>query len=129
VKLRKREIHGLNLMMINTNVAAQSSASLLGESSRLLAKSLARLTSGSRLTSPEADAAGMAVSMRFDAQINRTSATLNNLGNAISLNQTQDGFLKKIGKSLDRMSELAVLAQDITKTDSDRGLDHGEISP
>ena len=109
-------------MVINTNVPAQSSARLLSESSSMLAKSLSRLSSGSKIVSPEDDAAGLAVSQRFDAQINRTSAARNNIGNAVSFNQTQDGFLQKVAKALDRMSELSVLSQDVTKTNSDRGL-------
>lgn len=88
----------------------------------MLSKSLARLSSGSKLDSPGDDSAGMAVSMRFDAQINRTAAANANVGNAISFSQTQEGFLKKVAKALDRMSELAVLAQDVTKTDADRSL-------
>jgi flagellin len=109
-------------MVINTNVSAQSSARLLSESSSLLSKSLARLSSGSKIVSPEDDAAGLAVSTRFDAQINRIKAANNNIGNAISFSQTQDGFLKKVGKALDRMSELAILSQDATKQSSDRDL-------
>ena len=109
-------------MVINTNISAQSSARLLSESSQMLAKSLARLSSGSKIVSPEDDAAGLAVAMRFDAQINRTQAANNNVANAISFSQTQDGFLKKVAKALDRMSELAILSQDVTKTDADRAL-------
>jgi flagellin len=109
-------------MVINTNTAANSNASLLATSTAALHHSLARLSSGSKLVSPEDDAAGMAVSMRFDAQINRTAAANTNVGNAISFSQTQDGFLKKVSGALDRMSELAVLAQDVTKTDTDRAL-------
>ncbi len=109
-------------MVINTNISAQSSARLLGESSAMLSKSLARLSSGSKLISPDDDAAGLAVSNRFDAQINRITAANSNVSNAVSLNQTQDGFLTKVTKSLDRMSELAILAQDVTKTDADRDL-------
>src|SRR5206468_5786406 len=109
-------------MVINTNISAQSSARLLSESSSMLAKSLARLSSGSKIVSPEDDAAGLAVSMRFDAQINRTTAAKNNVANGISFSQTQDGFLQKVGKALDRMSELSILAQDVTKTDADRTL-------
>jgi len=109
-------------MVINTNISAQNSAQLLAESSSKLSKSLARLSSGSRLVSPEDDAAGMAVSLKFDAQINRISAANTNVGNAISFSQTQDGFLKKCQKALDRMSELAVLAQDVTKTATDLSL-------
>lgn len=94
----------------------------------MLAKSLSRLSSGSKIVSPEDDAAGLAVSLRFDAQIKRTSAANANVGNAISFNQTQDGFVQKIGKALDRMSELSILAQDVTKTDADRGLYNAEFS-
>jgi len=114
-------------MVINTNIAAMNSSRLLAESSTQLSKSLARLSSGSKLISPEDDVAGMAVSMRFDAQINRIGATTNNVSNAISFSQTQDGFLNKVGKALDRMSELAVLSQDVTKTDSDRLLYNKEF--
>ncbi len=109
-------------MVINTNMSARSTARLLSDSSALLSKSLARLSSGSRIVSPEDDVAGLATALRFDAQINRLSAAKSNVGNAVSLAQTQDGFLSKVAKALDRMSELAVLAQDITKTDTDRGL-------
>jgi len=109
-------------MVINTNISAQSSTRLLAESSSMLSKSLARLSSGSRLVSPEDDAAGMAVSMRFDAQINRLSAAKTNVTNAISLSQTQDGFLAKVTKAFDRMSELSILAQDVTKSTDDAAL-------
>ena len=114
-------------MVINTNVSALSSARLLSESSSMLSKSLARLSSGSKLVSPEDDAAGLAVSMRFDAQINRIGATKNNVGSAISFSQTQDGFLQKVAKALDRMSELSILAQDVTKSNADRTLYDAEF--
>jgi flagellin len=114
-------------MVINTNTSALSSARLLGESSNMLSKSLARLSSGSKIVNPEDDAAGLAVSMRFDAQISRTGAANSNVGNAISFNQTRDAFLSKVSKALDRMSELAILAQDVTKTDADRALYNSEF--
>jgi flagellin len=109
-------------MVINTNTAAARGARYLGESSGNLQKSLARLSSGSKIVEPQDDAAGMAVASRMDAQINRTEATRSNIGNAISFKQTQDGFLAKASKALDRMSELATLSQDGTKTDTDRAL-------
>ena len=94
----------------------------------MLAKSLARLSSGSKITSPADDAAGLAVSMRFDAEINRTQAATNNIADALSFSQTQDGFLKKVSTALDRMSELSILSQDVTKTDADRTLYNSEFS-
>src|ERR1041384_7817016 len=86
-----RNTRKANNMVINTNTSAQSSARLLAESSSMLAKSLARLSSGSKITSPEDDAAGLAVSMHFDAQIHRVSAAKNNVSNAISFTQAQHG--------------------------------------
>ena len=115
-------------MVINTNISAQSSAALLGQSSSMLAKSLARLSSGSKIVSPADDSAGLAVSMKLNAQISRTNAAQSNVGNAISFNQTQDGYLSKVNDALNRMSELSVLAQDVTKTTSDRTLYNQEFS-
>ena len=109
-------------MVINTNIIAQTSAQNLAASSSMLAKSLARLSSGSKITSPADDAAGLAVSLRFAAQINRTTAASSNVSNAISFTQTQDGFLQKIGDALDRMSELSISSQDVTNGNSDRAL-------
>ncbi len=106
-------------MVINTNVSAMNSARLLSQSNNALTKSLARLSSGSRIVSPEDDAAGLAQSIKFDAQISRNSAANANVQNAVSYSQTQDGFLQKVQKALDRMSELTVLAQDATKTNAD----------
>jgi flagellin len=115
-------------MVINTNIAAQTGARLLGESTMALNKSLARLSSGLKIVSPEDDAAGLAVSSRFDAQINRTNAVSTNVSNAISFSQTQDGYLKKIAKALDRMSELSVMAQDVTKGPADIALYQTEFA-
>ena len=107
-------------MVINTNITANAASRNLAESTRLLSKSLARLSSGAKITSPEDDAAGLAQVMKLDAQINRNTAVRSNLGNAVSFVQTQDGFLQKVQASLDRMSELSVLSQDVTKSNTDR---------
>ena len=107
-------------MVINTNTTASAATRNLANSTALLSKSLARLSSGSKITTPEDDAAGLAQSIKFEAQMNRNNAVRSNVGNAISFTQTQDGFLQKVQSSLDRMSELSVLSQDITKTNTDR---------
>jgi flagellin len=115
-------------MVINTNTQAQAAASNLHNSQAMLAKSLSRLSSGSKIVDPSDDAAGLAVASRLDAQIQRTGAAKSNVGNAISFTQTQEGYLKKVGKALDRMSELALLAQDVTKSDADRALYNTEFT-
>ncbi len=107
-------------MVINTNSGAIRGSRMLAESTGRLNKALARLASGSKLVEPQDDAAGMAVTAKFDAQINRNSSVQNNLTSALSYSQTQDGFLQKVGKALDRMSELATLALDTTKSSGDK---------
>jgi flagellin len=88
----------------------------------MLSKSLARLSSGSKIVSPADDSAGLAVSMKLNAQMARIDGATNNIGNATSFNQTQDGYLQKVNDALSRMSELSVLSQDVTKATGDRAL-------
>ena len=107
-------------MIINTNTTAVRAARLLSESSTKLGESLARLSSGSKLVNASDDAAGLAQVLKLDAQLKRTDAASANVGNAISFSQTQDGFLQKVQTALERMSELTVLSQDVTKSDTDR---------
>jgi flagellin len=109
-------------MVINTNVEAQRTANNLNVSQTNLAKSLSRLSSGSRIVNPSDDAAGLAVSSRLRAQIKRLDSALSNVVNAVSFTQTQDGFMKTVDKAFRRMGELAMLARDETKSTQDRAL-------
>jgi flagellin len=115
-------------MVINTNISAQSTASLLSRNESALSASLQRLSSGSKVNSPSDDSAGLAVSMNLTAQIGENTAAEGNVANAISFNQTQDGYLQQVSSALDRMSELAVQAQDVTKSSSDLTLYNNEFS-
>ena len=107
-------------MVINTNMGAMRSSRLLADSTSKLNGALSRLASGSKIVSPQDDAAGLAVATKFDAQISRNNAAQNNVSSALSFSQTQDGFLGKVSKALDRMSELMNLANDATKSTNDK---------
>ena len=115
-------------MVINTNLQAQDTAALLEQSSAKLSQSLERLSSGSKITSPADDSAGLAVSMKLTAQMSRLNAASNNVNDAVSFSQTQDGYMQQVNTALSRMSELSVLAQDVTKTTSDRALYQQEFA-
>jgi len=106
-------------VVINTNSAASLASYHLSNSNANLQRSLQRLSSGSRINSSFDDAGGLAVSMKMSAAIRRTDAAATNVGNAISFLQTQDGVLKTADKVLSRMSELASMAQDVTKSSDD----------
>jgi flagellin len=115
-------------VVINTNSAATSAAYNLSNTNVNLQRSLNRLSSGSRINSSADDAGGLAVSMKMSASIRRTDATLANVNNSVSFLQTQDGVLKTADKILNRMSELATLAQDVTKSTSDLSLYNTELT-
>jgi flagellin len=86
----------------------------------MLQKSLNRLSSGSKIVNAADDAGGLAVSMKLSATARRQGAVANNLGNAVSFLQTQDGGLKVAGKVLERIGELKALYGDVTKSTSDK---------
>ena len=115
-------------VVINTNSAATSAAYNLSNTNVNLQKSLNRLSSGYRINNSSDDAGGLAVSMKMSAAIRRTDATSANVGNAISFLQTQDGVMKTADKILNRLSELATLSLDVTKTTDDRALYNREFS-
>jgi len=107
-------------VVINTNFAATVASNNLAASNEMLQKSLNRLSSGSKIVNPADDAGGLAVSMKLSAAATRQGAVAANIGNAVSLLQTQDGALKVAGKVLQRISELKVLYTDVTKSASDK---------
>jgi flagellin len=107
-------------MVINTNMAAITAASNLNTSTNELNQSLAMLSSGSKIVDPSDDPAGLAESISLNAQIGQTQAANDNVSNAVSFLQTQDGYLQQVGSALDQMSTLAVESQDVTKTNAER---------
>jgi flagellin len=107
------------MSVINTNIQAISAARNLNASQEMLGRSLSRLSSGSKIVNPSDDAAGLAVSEKMDAQGRRVKAAINNVQNSISYVQTADGFMSGMTKILSRMSELAILAKDVTKNSTD----------
>ena len=86
----------------------------------LLTKSLQRLSSGKRITSPADDAGGLAVGMKIQSALKRAAASRLNTQNGTSFLQMQDGVLKVAGEILDRMAELKSFYNDVSKSDLDR---------
>jgi flagellin len=110
------------LMIINTNMGSATAARILANNTSALQKSLKRLSTGSRIADLQDDSAGAAVAQKHSAHIERLKASTANLGNMISLSQTQDGYMEQVAGALERMSELAMLSTDETKSGSDRAL-------
>ena len=115
-------------LTISTNTAALRAGTQLGINQKHLQKSFDRLASGTKLSSPVDDPGGLAVSMKLSAAINRISGAQNNVQNAISFMEVQDGMLDTVGQIIDRMSELKGLSsQDPMKSDQDRASYNNEF--
>src|SRR5215475_16170321 len=106
--------------IINTNVASLDAQRNLSASQASLATSMQRLSSGLRINSAKDDAAGLAIAQRMEAQVRGMNVAIRNANDGISLAQTAEGALSKVGDSLQRMRELAVQARNATNSDSDK---------
>ena len=106
-------------LVINTNSIATAAANYLEVNQANLQRSLTRLASGSKIVTPSDDPGGLAVGMKLAATLNRNTRTQQNVQNAISFLQVQDGALTQVTKILDRMSELKTMHLDVTKNSSD----------
>jgi flagellin len=104
---------------VNTNNAATKAAFNLSKASVALQKSLARLSSGNRIVNSNDDPGGMSVAYKLNSRLRRTEAVRQNVQNAISYLQVQDGALQSSGNIVSRMSELRSMAQDVTKNSND----------
>ena len=108
------------MQVINTNTLSLNAQRTLGASQKDLATSIQRLSSGLRVNSARDDAAGLAIANRMDAQARGMNVAIRNANDGISLAQTAEGALGKVGDMLQRMRELAVQASNATNSDSDR---------
>jgi flagellin len=106
-------------LTINTNAAAVTASYNLSRNNAALQKSLSRLSSGKRIVQTSDDAGGLAVSMKLNAQINRMQGVANNIQNAISYLDVQDGVMQGAASIVTRMAELKALSQDVLKNSSD----------
>jgi flagellin len=79
-----------------------------------------RLSSGLRVNSAKDDAAGLAIAERMSAQTRGMNVAMRNANDAISLSQTAEGALGKVGDLFQRMRELAVQSANGTNGDDDR---------
>jgi flagellin len=106
--------------IINTNIASLNAQRNLNKSQDSLNTSLQRLSSGLRINSAKDDAAGLAISNRFTAQINGMDQAARNANDGISLAQTAEGALGEITNNLQRIRQLAVQSRNATNSASDR---------
>ncbi len=113
---------------INTNLASINAQRNLALSGSSLNTTMQRLSSGLRVNSAKDDAAGLAISERMNTQVRGLTVAARNANDGISLAQTAEGALGKVGDMLQRMRELAVQASNATNSKSDREALQAEVS-
>lgn len=113
---------------INTNVASLSAQNNLTKSQSLSNQALERLSSGLRINSAKDDAAGLAISSRFESQIRGLNVAQRNANDGISLAQTAEGALGQAGDLLQRIRELSVQSANDTNSASDRKSLQSEVT-
>ncbi|MGL6297156.1 MAG: hypothetical protein ACRC3K_12250, partial [Plesiomonas sp.] len=114
--------------VINTNVPSLNAQRNLNTSQMSLTNSLQRLSSGLRINSAKDDAAGLAISERFTAQIRGMDQAKRNANDGVSLAQTGEGALGQMGDILQRVRELAVQSANATNTTNDRLALNSEVT-
>ena len=107
-------------MGISGQINSSSVLANLRLANRNLSASLKKLSSGSRIINPKDDAAGLAQSIKLNNQSLRADAAIQNNQNLTSFLRTQDAILNKAFKAVNRLSELTVLVEDITKKNEDK---------
>jgi flagellin len=105
---------------INTNIASLNAQRNLNSSQSALSTAMQRLSSGMRVNSAKDDAAGLAIAERMNAQVRGMNVAIRNANDGISLAQTAEGALSKVGDALQRMRELAIQARNATNSSSDK---------
>lgn len=105
---------------INTNMSSLTAQRALGSTQGSLSTSMQRLSTGLRINSAKDDSAGLAIAERMTSQVRGMAVAGRNANDAISMAQTAEGALGKIGESLQRMRELAVQSSNSTNSASDR---------
>jgi flagellin len=114
-------------MRIATNISSITAQRSLAGSSRELGKSMAQLSSGSRITKSSDDAAGLAISENLKSQIRGYAQAGRNAMDGVSLIQTAEGGLNEISNILTRLRELGVQAASDTVGETERGFLNKEV--
>ncbi len=114
-------------LRIATNVQALAAQRNLNINSDNQNRSLARLSSGSRINSAGDDAAGLAISEKLKANIRSLKQASRNANDGVSLIQTAEGAYNEVSNILIRMRELSIQTSSDTIGDVERTFVNKEI--
>jgi flagellin len=114
-------------LTVNTNMSALRAANTLNNTQGALSQTLARVSSGMRITRAADDAAGSAVAANLSTLARSGKQAIRNANDGISVIQTAEAATKEVSNILDRMRELAVQSASETLADDERAYLDTEI--
>ena len=114
-------------MRITTNVASLNAQKVMSSNTREMNKSMAQLSTGSRITKAGDDAAGLAISENLKSQIRSYGQAARNASDGISMIQTAEQSMGEVSNIITRLRELGVQAASDTIGDQERGFIHKEV--
>lgn len=114
-------------LRIATNVPSITAQRALGGNQRLTEKSMAQLSTGSRITKAADDAAGLSISESLRSNIRSYVQAGRNTQDGISMVQVAEGGMSEIGNMLNRFRELSVQAASDTIDQRERGFIQEEV--
>lgn len=112
---------------ISTNVQSIAAQRTLGLQRHEANHQLEKLASGERIVRAADDAAGLAISEKFKAEIRSTRQAVRNTQDAISMVQVAEGGLNEISNILIRMRELSIQSASDTIGDTERAFTNQEV--
>jgi flagellin len=115
-------------MSIRTNVSSLDAQKNLMGTENALNSSLAKLSSGFRITKAADDAAGLAISVNLGAQIKSYNQAVKNGNDALNVVQTADSSLNETQNILTRLRELASQSASSGVSNTERGYIQNEVS-
>jgi flagellin len=107
-------------LTVNTNMAAANAANALNLTQGSLSNTLARVSSGLRITKAADDAAGQAVAQNLSTRARSGRQAIRNSNDGISVIQTAEAATKEVLNIMDRMRELAVQSASETLDTGER---------
>jgi len=114
-------------LRVNNNISSINAQRNLVNTTDRLSKSLQRLSSGLRITRAADDAAGLAISENFRAEVRSLAQASRNANDGISLLQIAEGALNETSSILIRMRELAIQSSNGTLGSTERGTLNSEF--
>lgn len=114
-------------MRISTNVASLNAQRALSTNTREMQKSMAQISTGSRITKAGDDAAGLAISENLKSQVRSLGQASRNANDGISMIQTAEQAMGEVSNIVTRLRELGIQSGSDTVGEAERGFIQKEV--